>query len=89
MWGGLNERFRGRGRVNFYKNFSLVLRLSLCNFRDLIYAQSASNTPKRKENLKSHHMTPLIQCLFNAGAERTSRIKGFLENLESKEKGEG
>ncbi len=30
---------------------------SLCNFRDLIYAQSACNTPKRKENLKSHHMT--------------------------------
>uniref|UniRef100_A0A673ML10 nicotinate phosphoribosyltransferase n=1 Tax=Sinocyclocheilus rhinocerous TaxID=307959 RepID=A0A673ML10_9TELE len=31
----------------------------LCNFRDLIYAQSACNTPKRKGNLKSHHMTPL------------------------------
>ncbi len=33
---------------------------SLCNFRDLIYAQTACNTPKRKKNLKSHHMTPLI-----------------------------
>ncbi len=27
---------------------------------DRIYAQTACNTPKRKENLKSHHMTPLI-----------------------------
>ncbi len=26
---------------------------------DLIYAQSACNTPKRKQNLKLHHMTPL------------------------------
>ncbi len=33
---------------------------SFCSFRDLIYAQSACNTPKRKENLKSHHMTPLM-----------------------------
>ncbi len=50
----------GRGRIlTLIKNISLVLRLSLCNFRDLIYAQSACNTPKRKENLKLHHMTPL------------------------------
>ncbi len=38
---------------------------SPCNFRDLIYAQSACNTPKRKENLKSYHMTPeMLQTLF-------------------------
>ncbi len=32
---------------------------SLCNFRDLIYARTACNTPKRKPSLKSHYMTPL------------------------------
>uniref|UniRef100_A0A673LZV2 Major histocompatibility complex class I-related gene protein-like n=1 Tax=Sinocyclocheilus rhinocerous TaxID=307959 RepID=A0A673LZV2_9TELE len=31
--------------------------------QDLIYAQSACNTPKRKENLKSHHMTPLMEII--------------------------
>uniref|UniRef100_A0A672QMH2 protein-tyrosine-phosphatase n=1 Tax=Sinocyclocheilus grahami TaxID=75366 RepID=A0A672QMH2_SINGR len=30
----------------------------LCNFTDLLYAPRAYNTPKRKENFKSHHMTP-------------------------------
>ncbi len=34
-------------------------KVSLCYFRDLIYAQSACNTPKRKQKIKSHHMTPL------------------------------
>ncbi len=57
------SRFRGRGRVlTFIKNISLVL--SLCNFRDLIYAQSACNTPQRKGNLKSHHMTPLKESFI-------------------------
>ncbi len=37
----------------------LTGNFSLCNFRDRINIQSACNTPKRKENLKSHHMTPL------------------------------
>ncbi len=37
---------------------------SLCNFRDLIYAKTACNNPKRKENLKSHHMTPLNEILL-------------------------
>ncbi len=32
---------------------------SLSNFTDLVYAQSACNTPKTKENMKSHHMTCL------------------------------
>ncbi len=55
----------GHGRVlNLIKNISLVLDFSLCNFRELIYAQSACNTPKRKHNLKSHHMTPLRLFLF-------------------------
>uniref|UniRef100_A0A672QWB9 Transmembrane protein 185 n=1 Tax=Sinocyclocheilus grahami TaxID=75366 RepID=A0A672QWB9_SINGR len=52
--------------VNILQFIFIALRLDkiiswpcLCNFRDLIYAQSACNTPKRKENLKSHHMTPL------------------------------
>uniref|UniRef100_A0A673MJB6 Nucleobindin-2-like n=1 Tax=Sinocyclocheilus rhinocerous TaxID=307959 RepID=A0A673MJB6_9TELE len=31
----------------------------LCNFTDLLYAPRACNTPKTKEKLKSHHMTPL------------------------------
>uniref|UniRef100_A0A672RFL1 Phosphatidylinositol-3,4,5-trisphosphate 3-phosphatase n=1 Tax=Sinocyclocheilus grahami TaxID=75366 RepID=A0A672RFL1_SINGR len=36
--------------------------------KDLIYAQSACNTPKRKENFKSHHMTPLneVHCCLNS-----------------------
>uniref|UniRef100_A0A8C1SAA7 E3 ubiquitin-protein ligase RNF123 n=1 Tax=Cyprinus carpio TaxID=7962 RepID=A0A8C1SAA7_CYPCA len=33
---------------------------SLCNFTDLLYAPRACNTPKRKEKLKSHHMTPFF-----------------------------
>ncbi len=36
-----------------------AMTFSLCNFKDLIYAQSACNTPKRKDNLKLHHMAPL------------------------------
>uniref|UniRef100_A0A8C1E4Y3 Dolichyl-diphosphooligosaccharide--protein glycosyltransferase subunit DAD1 n=1 Tax=Cyprinus carpio carpio TaxID=630221 RepID=A0A8C1E4Y3_CYPCA len=35
------------------------LELELCNFTDLLYSPRACNTPKRKEKLKSHHMTPL------------------------------
>ncbi len=55
----------GHGRVlTLIKNISLVLDFSLCNFRELIYAQSACNTPKRKHNLKSHHMTPLRLFFF-------------------------
>ncbi len=58
MWGRvLMSCFSGAWQsLNFdKKNISLVLRL-----RDLIYAQSACNTPKRKQKLISHHMTPLI-----------------------------
>ncbi len=49
----------GRGVLTIIKNISLGLRLYLCNFTDCIYAQTACNTPKTKENIKSHHMTPL------------------------------
>ncbi len=46
--GGMS-RFRRRGRV--LKNISLVLTLQGS------YLCTACNTPKRKQNLKSHHMT--------------------------------
>ncbi len=58
----LNEPLWERGRIltliklNFF-GFETCLYKS--QFRDLIYTQSACNTPKRKENLKSHHMIPL------------------------------
>ncbi len=55
MWGCvLMSRFRGAWQsLNFDKEY-------LFGFE--IYAQSACNTPKRKENLKSHHMTAFIIC---------------------------
>ncbi len=34
--------------------------------QDRIYAPTDCNTPKRKENLKSHHMTPLSEFGTNA-----------------------
>ncbi len=40
----------------------MVWDFRLCNFRDLIPARTAWNTPKRKQNLKSHPMTPLKTC---------------------------
>ncbi len=50
----------GHGRVLTLIRISLWFwDFNLCNFMDLIYAQSACNTPKRMENLKSHYMTPL------------------------------
>ncbi len=46
--------------LNFYKEYIFLFGdFSLCNFRDLIYAWTACNTSKRKQNLKSHYMTPL------------------------------
>ncbi len=41
--------------LNFYKESLWVWDFSLCNFTDLIYAQTACNTPKTKENLKSQY----------------------------------
>ncbi len=63
MWGCVwMSRFRGGWRLRFWD-------FSLCNFRDLISAQTACNTPKRKQNLKSHHMThlnsPFNTCYVN------------------------
>ncbi len=45
--------------LNFDKESLWFWDFSLCNFRDLICAQPACNTPKRKANLKLHHMTLL------------------------------
>ncbi len=56
---------------------------SLCNFRDLTYALSACNTPKRKQNLKSHHMTPLsVQILI----QPINLISFQLSRIEKKKK---
>uniref|UniRef100_A0A672R528 enoyl-CoA hydratase n=1 Tax=Sinocyclocheilus grahami TaxID=75366 RepID=A0A672R528_SINGR len=49
-----------------------LYRNSLCyNFTDLLYAPRACNTPKRKEKLISHHMTPLRGKLLKSPEERT------------------
>ncbi len=58
MWGCVfvMSRFRRAwSSLNFY---------SLCNFRDLYLCTNSCNTPKRKENLKSH-MTPLSKVFVN------------------------
>ncbi len=54
MWGCVwMSRFREAWQsLNFYKEYFF-------GFETLVDLQSACNTPKRKENLKSHHMTPL------------------------------
>ncbi len=62
MWGHVwMSCFRGAWQnLNFDKEYLFGFRdFCLCNFRDLIYTQPACNTTKRKQNLKSHHMTPL------------------------------
>uniref|UniRef100_A0A673NK75 Formin-binding protein 1-like n=1 Tax=Sinocyclocheilus rhinocerous TaxID=307959 RepID=A0A673NK75_9TELE len=41
--------------------------------KDLIYSQTACNTPKRKENLKSHHMTPL-RLVYGSNPEDFSHL---------------
>ncbi len=54
MWGVFEFAVLGGcGRViTLIKNIYICfLDFSLCNFMDLIYAQSACNTPKRKQNL--------------------------------------
>ncbi len=62
MWGMFKWAvLGGLGRILTLKKlyFFGFETLVLCNFRDLIYAQSACHTPKIKQNKKSHHMTPL------------------------------
>ncbi len=64
------SRFRGAWQsLNFDKEylFGFETLVFATYFRDLIYAQSACKTPKRKENLKSHHMTPLTSILYHKG----------------------
>ncbi len=71
MWGRvLMSRFRGD--------------FSLCSFRDLIYARTACSTPNRKQNLKSHHMTPLKFLVFLKlqSVSFASLSPSLFENLE-------
>ncbi len=55
MWGRVwMRRFRKAWTsLNFYKESLWVWDFNLCNFTDLIYAQTACNTLKTKENLNS------------------------------------
>ncbi len=58
----LCEHFSGNMQIFPHSDVDMSLwfwDFSLCSFRDLIYVQTACNTPKRNENLKLHHMTPL------------------------------
>ncbi len=69
IYGGLFEWgvLRRCGWVlTFRKNISLGFwDFNICNFTDLINAQTACNTPKTKEHMKSLHMTPLITSRLN------------------------
>ncbi len=61
----LDELLGSVAVITLINNISLVLRLFiLSNFRDLIYAQSSCNTPKRKQNLKSSYDP--FNALFSA-----------------------
>ncbi len=53
MWGHVwMSRFRGAWQnPNFDKEYLWFWDFSLCNLRDLIYAQSACNTAKKNESL--------------------------------------
>ncbi len=57
------SRFRGVWQsLNFYKEYLFGFEtLVFATSGIFIYAQTAWNTPKRKENLKSYHMTPLMK----------------------------
>ncbi len=62
--------------LNFYKEYLFGFEtLVFATLR--IYAQTACNTPKRKENLKLHHMTPLKLKLQTASFKQ-SALNGFL-----------
>ncbi len=46
--------------LNFDKEYLFGFEtLGLCNFRDLIYAQTACNTPKRKGKLEIESYDPI------------------------------
>ncbi len=46
--------------LNFYKEYLFGFETLIFVTMDFIFAQTACNTTKTKENLNSHHMTPLI-----------------------------
>ncbi len=64
--------------LNFDKEYLFGFETLVCNFRDLIYAQTACNTPKKKQNLKSHHMT-----LLQSNQQPRDRIKFLLSFFSS------
>ncbi len=52
------SHFRGYGSLNFDKEYFFGFETSLCNFRDLIYVQSACNS-KEKGKLEITSYDPL------------------------------
>ncbi len=67
LWGVLKWGVVGRrGWVLTFrkKTYLWVWDFNLCNFTDRVYARTACNTPKTKENMKSCHMTSLRSKYF-------------------------
>ncbi len=48
--------------LNFDKEYLFSFETLVFATSGFLYAQSACCNSKRKENLKSHHMTPLKTC---------------------------
>ncbi len=44
---------------NFFKEYLFRLETLIFATLWILYARTACNTPKTKEHLKSHHMTPV------------------------------
>ncbi len=80
--------FRGRGQILTFIISLWFWDFSLCNLRDLIYAQTACNSPKTKENLKSHHICIIKRSPFciNGGGGGSHSAKSewlvFFHKLE-------
>ncbi len=54
------SRFRGAWQnLNFDKVYLFGFETLVFVTSGILFSQSACNTPKRKQNLISHHMTPL------------------------------
>ncbi len=79
------SRFRRAwSSLKFYKEYLFGFEtLVFATSSDLIYAQTACNTPKRKENLKLHHMTPLILCLVVTKLNRLEQSPSALSYINS------